>query len=154
MSALPHVFIIQGVTMIKTKLGISVGLFGAALYFSGLFGGFLVLLLLAGYVMLAEENEWIRKTAVKAVTLLIAFSLLPALVRLIPDLIGWINNILRVFSDKATISTLLLSKIMDVIYSTIDIGRTVLFICLGIKAFNQGTIAIPVVDGVADKYAD
>ena len=140
--------------MVKTKLGISVGLFGAALYFSGLFGGFLVLFLLAGYIMLAEENEWLKKTAVKAVALLIAFSLLPALVKLIPDLIGWINSILRVFSDKVSISTLLLSKIMDVIYSTIDIGKTVLFICLGIKAFNQGTIAIPVVDGVADKYAE
>jgi len=131
-----------------------VGLFGAALYFSGLFGGFLVLLLLAGYVMLVEENEWLKKTAVKAVTLLIAFSLLPALIRLIPDLIGWINDILHVFSDKVSISTTLLTKIMNVTYSTIDIGRTVLFICLGIKAFNQGTIAIPVVDGVADKYAE
>ena len=138
----------------KTKLGISVGLFGAALYFSGLFGGYLVLLLLAGYVMLVENNEWLRKTAVKAVTLLIAFSLLPTLIGLIPSLIGWINGILRVFSDEVSISTSLLSKIVNVIDSTIDIGRIVLFVCLGIKAFNQGTIAIPVVDGVADKYAE
>jgi len=139
---------------LKTKLGISVGLFGAALYFSGLFGGYLVLLLLAGYVMLVENNEWLRKTAVKAVTLLIAFSLLPTLIGLIPSLIGWINGILRVFSDEVSISTSLLSKIVNVIDSTIDIGRIVLFVCLGIKAFNQGTIAIPVVDGVADKYAE
>jgi uncharacterized membrane protein len=85
---------------------------------------------------------------------LIAFALLPALVRLIPDLIGWVNNVLNIFSDKVSISTALLTKIMNVLYSTIDIGKTVLFICLGIKAFNQGTIAIPVVDGVADKYSE
>ena len=44
--------------MQKTKLGISVGLLGAAIYFMGLFGGYLVAVLLAGYILMFEENEW------------------------------------------------------------------------------------------------
>ena len=56
--------------MQKTKLGISVGLLGAAIYFTGLFSGYLVAVLLAGYVLMFEENEWLRKNAVKAVALM------------------------------------------------------------------------------------
>lgn len=36
--------------MQKTRLGISVGLLGAAIYFMGLFSGYLLAVLLAGYV--------------------------------------------------------------------------------------------------------
>ena len=42
--------------MEKTKLGISIPLFGAALYFIGLVG-LTPLALAAGYVFLKEENE-------------------------------------------------------------------------------------------------
>ena len=51
--------------MQKTRLGISVGLLGAAIYFMGLFSGYLLAVLLAGYVLLFEENSWLRKNAVK-----------------------------------------------------------------------------------------
>ena len=55
--------------MQKTKLGISVGLLGAAIYFTSLFSGYLVPVILTGYVLLFEENDWLRKNAVKAVAL-------------------------------------------------------------------------------------
>ena len=59
--------------MQKTRLGISVGLLGAATYFAGLFSGLLAALLLAGYVLMFEENEWLRRSVVKAITLTILF---------------------------------------------------------------------------------
>ena len=52
--------------MQKAKLGISVGLLGAAIYFTSLFSGYLVPVILTGYVLLFEENDWLRKNAVKA----------------------------------------------------------------------------------------
>ena len=43
--------------MQKTRLGISVGLLGAGVCFLGLVGGYLVTAILAGYILLFEENE-------------------------------------------------------------------------------------------------
>ena len=53
--------------MQKAKLGISVGLLGAAIYLTALSGSLLGLLVLAGYVLLVEDNQWLRLSAVKAV---------------------------------------------------------------------------------------
>lgn len=37
--------------MQKTKLGITVGLLGAIVYFAGIFGGYQTLILISGYVL-------------------------------------------------------------------------------------------------------
>ena len=50
--------------MQKAKLGISVGLLGAAIYLTALSGSLLGLLVLAGYVLLVEDNQWLRLSAV------------------------------------------------------------------------------------------
>ena len=50
--------------MQKTRLGISVGMLGAAIYLTGLFSGYVVAVLMAGYVLLFEENSWLRRSAV------------------------------------------------------------------------------------------
>ena len=77
--------------MKKTKLGISVGLLGAAIYFMGLFSGYLVVVLLAGYVLLCEDNEWLKKSAVKAVSVMALFSFLITVVNLVPNAISVID---------------------------------------------------------------
>ena len=46
--------------MEKTKLGISVGLIGACICFTALFGGITPAVLLVGYVFLREDNAWPR----------------------------------------------------------------------------------------------
>ena len=53
--------------MQKTRLGISVGMLGAAVYLTGLFSGYLVAILMAGYVLLCEENGWLKRSVIKAV---------------------------------------------------------------------------------------
>lgn len=138
--------------MQKTKLGISVGLFGAALYFAGLFGGYVALFLLAGYVLLREENIWLRKAAVKAVAFTMAISLLNALLGLIPGAIGVINDICVVFDGYFSIRAL--SNIITMLRSIISFAESIVLIILGIKALNQGTITLPVIDKLIDKYMD
>ena len=59
--------------MQKTRLGISVGLMGFITYFGCCFGGYIAAILLFGYILLVENNQWLRKTAVKAMILTIAF---------------------------------------------------------------------------------
>lgn len=134
----------------KTKLGISVALLGAAVYFAALFGGYVAVVLLAGYVLLFEENEWLKKSAVKAVALMISISFLVTLINLIPDLLSWISSLVSVF--KGSFNYSIVSSIISVITKAIDIIRTCLFLLLGVKALNQGTVAIPYVDKIINKY--
>lgn len=136
--------------MQKTKLGISVGLLGAAIYFTSLFSGYLVPVILTGYVLLCEENEWLKRNAVKAVALLTAFSFLVAVIRLIPDAIGFVDDVFIIFNGSFRL--LFLTKIVNVILSAIDIIEKILFIGLGVKALNQGSISVPVVDKLINKY--
>ena len=59
--------------MQKTKLGISVGLLGAIFFFAGFFGGYLVTILMAGYILLVEDNAWLERVTVKGVVLMLFF---------------------------------------------------------------------------------
>ncbi len=136
--------------MQKTKLGISVGFLGAAIYFTGLFSGYLVAVLLAGYVLMFEENEWLRKNAVKAVALMIFFSLITVIINLIPNIINFINNIVVIFGGN--FSVVILSRIVTVIVSAIDIIEKILFIGLGMKSLSQGTISVPIIDKLVNTY--
>lgn len=135
--------------MQKSKLGISVALVGAALYFSGLFSGYLAVIILAGYVLLMEENVWLKKAAVKSVALLMFFSIILAVIGLIPGLIGFIDDILNIFGGSFHIS--FLTNIINMLRSGINLIQIVLFLILGLKALNQGTIPVPVIDKMVDK---
>lgn len=138
--------------MQKTRLGIKVGMLGAAIFFGGLFSGYLVAIILAGYVLLFEENAWLRRSAVKAVALMFFFSLLTAVISLIPDAIDFINSVVYIFNGNFNL--IVLNKIVNALISGINIVENVLFIGLGYKALSQGTIVIPVVDNLVSKYMD
>lgn len=136
--------------MQKTKLGISVGLLGAAIYFTSLFSGYLVPVILTGYVLLFEENDWLRKNAVKAVSLTVFFSFIVVVINLIPNAISFINYIAAMFGGNVYIA--FISNLVNAVTSAIDIIEKVLFIGLGLKALNQGSISVPVVDKLINKY--
>lgn len=138
--------------MQKTKLGISVGLLGAAIYFTGLFSGYLVAVLLTGYVLLFEENGWLKKNAVKAVALMAFFSLLTVGINLIPNVLGVISDLLGIFDVHFSYGVV--NSIISVVIGIINLIERVLFILLGFKALNQGTIAVPVVDKLIGKYME
>ena len=136
--------------MQKTKLGVSVGLLCAAVYFTGLFSGYIVPIILTGYALLFEENDWLKKNVVKAVALMAFFSLLTVLFNLVPDAISFIGNIAAAFGGNFGIN--LLTRIIAAIVDVIDIVEKILFIGLGFKALNQGSISVPVVDKLINKY--
>lgn len=136
--------------MQKTKLGVSVGLLGAAVYFSAAFGGYVAMFLVAGYVLLFEENEWLKKAAVKAVALMIDVGVLNTAIGLIPDVLTWLSSFLSIFDTYISVGKV--SSFFDSITGAISIIRTVFFLILGVKALNQGTINVPVVDNLINKY--
>jgi len=136
--------------MQKTRIGITVGLLGAAIYFMGLFGEYVVTVLLVGYVLLFESNEWLKKAAVKAISVMVLFSFLSAIVNLIPSAISFIDYIVSIFGGNFYIG--FVSNLVNAVVTALGILKKLLLLGLGLKALNQGTIAVPVVDGLINKY--
>lgn len=138
--------------MQKTKLGITVGALGAITFFAGFFGGYLAAIVLAGYALLFEENAWLKRCVVKAVVLMVFFSVTVAIINVIPDLLEFVGNIASVFNGNFSI--IKVNQIVNVLVSGLNLAEKVLFLGLGVKALSQGTIVIPFIDKKVSKYID
>ncbi len=134
----------------KTKLGISVGLMGALLYFAALLGGWTPLLLIAGYVLICESDTWLRKTAVTAVLLMLVFYLVSILVNIFPNLLGLLDDLLRIFNKSVSLPVL--NRIVNFLSSFINLAEKVVFILLGALALEQKGIKLGFVDKFIDKH--
>ncbi len=135
--------------MQKAQLGVSVGLVGAALYFFGLFSGYLAMALLAGYILLMEEDAWLRKQAVRAVALLVCFSLLSTVIGLVPDFLRLIYDVVNLF--EGSFSYGVVSKIVTLLRDILNFVEIIVFLLLGFKALGQTSIKLPVVDDLTNR---
>lgn len=139
--------------MQKTKIGISVGLLGALVYFLGLSSGAVAMLLVAGYVLLVEENEWLKKACVKAVVLAAVFSVARYTLRLIPNALDLVEDaiglipLLHIYINFSFIPSII-SFVCDII----SFVENALFILLGLTALNQGTVYVPIIDDIIKKH--
>ena len=138
--------------MQKTKLGITVGALGAITFFAGFFGGYLAAIVLAGYALLFEENAWLKRSVVKAVVLMVFFSVTVAIINVIPDLLEFVGNIASVFNGNFSI--IKVNQVVNVVVSVLNLADMVFFLGLGVKALSQGTIVIPFIDKKVSKYID
>lgn len=138
--------------MQKTKLGISVGLMGFILFLSVGFGGYIPMLILGGYVLFFESNEWLKKSAIKAAVLLVGFSLISGLVGLIPSAVSFINEIFVAFNSYFSLN--IVTGLFAAISTALSVLKTVLFILLAVKALTQGTIRIGMIDKLIQKHTD
>ena len=135
--------------MEKTKLGLPVGLFGAFAIAAVGFGGYVATALVVGYVLLTEENTWLKKAVVKAAATMVFFDFIIALVGIIPDAADWVVSLINTFG--ADIYGNFVSDIFNLVCRVLSICEDIIFLGLNIKALNQGTISIPVVDVIDDK---
>ena len=141
--------------MQKTKLGISVGVLCSILFFTCLFGGWLAAFAITAYILIKEENPWLKKTSVKAVLLMILFSVVPAVLSLIPDLFDVLNSIWYIFDSFIDVEFFeTIEKIIHALNSIIYYIEKILFLLLGIFALKQSTIKIPGVDALLNKFID
>ncbi|MBQ0028291.1 MAG: hypothetical protein KBS96_06785 [Lachnospiraceae bacterium] len=134
----------------RTRLGISIGLFAAGIYFAAFFGGYIPVILLGGYALLFEQNEWLRRSAVKAFATLVFFGVIYTVISLIPDALRWISTFVSLFDGEFNYD--IVTRIITIINIAIDIVKTCLFLALGIKALKGGTVVIPGVDSTINKY--
>ena len=138
--------------MQKTRLGITVGAFGAITFFVGIFSGYMTAIILAGYVLLFESNPWLRRCVVKAIVTMAFFSVLLSVLKLIPDVISFIGDVATVLNGKFALTKV--NQIITMLTGGISIAEKILFLGLGIKALGQGTIVIPFIDSLVSKYMD
>ncbi len=136
--------------MQKTKLGISVGLMGAIVCLAGYYSGVLALVLIGAYIFFKEENEWLKKLCVRVLVAVLAFCIVDSVLTIIPDVFGLLSDLVGLIgiSLRFTFINDLVYLVMDVI----DLLQKLIFIGLGLKALNQGTIKLPVIDSMVDKY--
>ena len=138
--------------MYKSKLGISVGAIGAAAYFIAAFSGYVGLIMLVGFVLLFEENGWLKKTVVKAISLLVVFDIALMLINFIPNVISSIDDFLNIFNGSLYLA--IVSKITNFLSSAVIVVQDILFVILGLKALTQGTIPIKMIDSFINKHMD
>lgn len=127
----------------KTKLGISAKVMGAVLYFTALFGGYIPLFIAAGYVLIREENTFLRKCAYKSVALLLFFSALSTILSSLNEILSIIGNLFDTFIEVPL-------NFDDILISIISLIKTVVFVIFGIMAFKQEDIRIPPIDDAID----
>ena len=136
------------VQVMKTKLGVSAGVLAAATYFMGLFGGFTVLVVLVGYVLLFEQDSWLRKSAVKAFALAVIFSIIYAVIGFIPDLMGMVDDVFGIFGGDFNIN--FINYIVYFLQDAVNVLEKIVFLILGLMAFRQNTIHMGSIDKLVD----
>lgn len=136
----------------KTRLGISTGLLAALVYFAALFGGFGVgLIVLAGYVLLFEGDEWLKRMAVKAVVFTVTMTVLYWIINIIPSIFAIINDFIALFNGEY-FSIEWISEIIEILQSVLSFVENIVLIILGLKAISKSTVYIPVIDGMVNKF--
>lgn len=138
--------------MKKSNLGVSVGFIGALAYLAAFLNSFVGLLLIVGYVLLREENIWLRKNALKALVLYIGFLLLSVVVRLIPNFFGLLNTFLSIF--RFNFVSIVFTGIFATLTKLLTYGAKLLYLALGVMALTQRTIAFAPLDKFIDKLVN
>lgn len=135
--------------MLKTKLGISIALVGATMYFLGAFS-LVPAAMLAGYVLIAEENEWVKRQAARMIGVVVLFGLLSIAVGWIDDVVGVLNIIVHWFSSDVNLAVP--ARLTYLIQYIISIAKEVLLLLMGFKALGMKNVKFSPVDKLLDKF--
>ncbi len=135
----------------KAKLGISIGLMGALIYLMGLFGGVLALTLIAGYVLIAEENAFLRQSAVKALAIVLGCAAVNFLIGLLPDTIDLVLNFIAIFGAHVTRPSGFYG-FFSWLSSVVSFCENILLLVLAVQALKEKTIKIGFIDNLIGKH--
>lgn len=135
--------------MQNSKLGLPAGIAAAIMYLCALFGGYVPALLAAGFILLCEEENFIRRAAVKSLVVLIACSLLNVLIYLIPNVVDIFRSMLNIFT--VSFSTSFLDNSSSMLSQSLTLIKTVVLVLLAVLAFFGKSIDLKPLNKWADK---
>lgn len=137
--------------MEKSKLGVHVLLLAAGAWLLSYFGGYTILLLFAGYVLLMEENLWLKKQVLRVLSVMLCFSILDVVVDLLPNFIDLLDSIWSLFDESVYWE--FLPKLIRVLNEIIYWVKLVIFMLGGLLALKGKTFKLPVIDKFLNKFA-
>lgn len=135
--------------MQKSKLGLPAGIMAAIMYLTALFGGYTPALLVAGFILLCEEENFIRRAAVKTLLVLVICSLLNVLIYLIPDIVGIFQSLLNIFTVH--FSTSFLDNSSSMLNQSLSLIKTLFLVVMAVLAIFGKTIDLKALNKWADK---
>ena len=134
--------------MNKIKLGVSAGLTGAILYFLGAIS-IIPAVILAGDILLKEENDWLKYQAVKMVMIVVIFGAINIGLNCIDDIFAIFNQVIGIFAKNVHIAVPLgLTGILSTVCSLL---RNIVLIWSGINALNFKTVYVASIDELVSK---
>lgn len=134
--------------MEKSKIGVSVGLLGAMMFFMGTIN-ILAAIIIAGYVLIKEENQWLKKAAVKMLIVIATFGVLLSCMNLVDNVLDVINVMINWFTYKNIRLPLGIDNIYR--YACYFIEDALLLL-LGFKALSMGTVKLGFFDKIINKH--
>lgn len=134
--------------MEKTKLGLSTAIMGAIVYLTALFGGYTPLLLVAGYILLAEENAQLKKTAVTAFLILLAFSAVNFVIGLLPDVQSILLSLLNIFGEDFYLP--FINNIANFFYGIVGLVKELALVFLAGLALLNKPLKLSFIDKLFD----
>ena len=135
--------------MEKTKIGLSVAIMGAIVFLTALFGGYTPLLLVAGYILIAEENTQLKKTAVTAFLILLTFSAVNFVIGLLPDVQSILLSLLNIFGIN-DIYLSFINNIANFLYSVVSLLKDLVFIFLAGLSLLKKPLKLSFIDKLFD----
>lgn len=127
-----------------TKLGVPAKLLACFAYLAAFFSGYVAFIVLGGYVLIREQNDWLRYHTVKAGLLMVCFSVLSALISLIPSVFTWIDDLIGIFGGH--FRPAFIYDCQSWLSTTLSLAEKVLFLLLAFKAFKGGDLGLGPVD--------
>lgn len=134
--------------MEKSKLGLPVPVLGALTFLLFLFSGYTAGLLLAGYILLREENVELRKTAVTAVLTAVAISAVNLVIGLLPDVVDIFESLFNIFGEYLGFS--FFDSVANFLYSILTVLKTVVFTGLAVLALLNKPLKLGFIDKLMD----
>lgn len=135
--------------MNKTKLGITTGMLAAILFLLGL-TNFIVMALVAGYILIVESDEKLRKNAMKAILFVLGIIVIETFISVINSGFGAINSLGRMFSDEA--GALRFPLNLDTfILQILSIIKQAGLLVFAYKARKGDEVNVPVIDNLVEK---
>ncbi|MCL2634789.1 MAG: hypothetical protein FWD34_09790 [Oscillospiraceae bacterium] len=136
--------------MEKSKLGISISLVGAALFFFANLS-VLPLVVLAGYILLFESNIWLKKSAVKAVAIVIIFMIIRGISYIINSGPDTLNDIINLVNANA-INMSWFYRLNSMFHTGLGVAERIILLGYGFVALiTKGTKSGPI-DKMLDKH--
>lgn len=133
----------------KTKLGISVALMGAGLYCMGLVSS-IALVILALYIFLKEDEQWLKRTAVKVIAIVSIFALASAGLSILTQADSFIYYLAKLFGGSFSVTVI--DNLLSLISIALTIAQKVLLLLGAIKALELSEIKFDIVDKILEKH--